>query len=128
MKTPDFSGVFYFWYIPKYILYLYCMSETDYNKLRTDVLEKLIYSRGIECRMKKDEMVRMLKLYDEGKYVEPMKETLYNKDGNGYNVGIDIKNREHLLQISKLIEKKEGKSLNRYSEDRIWYWSPQKLI
>jgi hypothetical protein len=104
------------------------MSETDYNKLRTDVLEKLIYSRGIECRMKKDEMVKMLKLYDEGKYIEPMKETLYIKEGNGYNVGVDIKNREHLLQISKIIEKKEGKSLNRYSDDRIWYWSPQKLI
>lgn len=104
------------------------MSETDYNKLRTDVLEKLIYSRGIECRMKKDEMVKMLKLYDEGKYIEPMKETLYIKEGNGYNVGVDIKNREHLLQISKIIEKKEGKSLNRYSDDRVWYWSPQKLI
>lgn len=104
------------------------MSETDYNKLRTDVLEKLIYSRGIECRMKKDEMVKMLKLYDEGKYIEPMKETLYIKEGNGYNVGVDIKNREHLLQISKIIEKKEGKSINRYSDDRIWYWSPQKLI
>jgi hypothetical protein len=104
------------------------MSETDYNKLRTDVLEKLIYSRGIECRMKKDEMVKMLKLYDEGKYIEPMKETLYIKEGNGYNVGVDVKNREHLLQISKIIEKKEGKSLNRYSDDRIWYWSPQKLI
>jgi hypothetical protein len=104
------------------------MSETDYNKLRTDVLEKLIYSRGIECKMKKDEMVKMLKLYDEGKYIEPMKETLYIKEGNGYNVGVDVKNREHLLQISKIIEKKEGKSLNRYSDDRIWYWSPQKLI
>jgi len=43
-------------------------------------------------------------------------------------VGIDINNREHLLQISKILEKKEGRSLGRYSEDRVWYWSPQKLI
>lgn len=104
------------------------MGETDYSKLRTDVLEKLIYERSIECKMKKDEMVKMLRLYDEGKYVEPMKETLYVKDGDGFMVGVDMKNKEHLQQISKLIEKKEGKSLNRYSDDRVWYWVPNKLI
>jgi hypothetical protein len=104
------------------------MSDTDYSKLRLDVLEKMIYSRGIECKMKKDEMVKMLKLYDEGKYVEPTKDTIYIKDGNGYMVGVDIKNKDHVSQISKLIEKKEGKSLNRYSEERIWYWIPNKLI
>jgi len=105
------------------------MSEnTDYSKLRLDVLEKMIYQRGIECKMKKDEMVKMLKLYDDGKYVEPMKETIYYKDGLGFNVGVDIKNQNHLQQVSKLLEKKEGKSLNRFSEDRIWYWVPNKLI
>ena len=104
------------------------MSEVDYSKLRLDVLEKMIYSRGIECKMKKDEMVKMLILYDEGKYSEPQRETIYIKDGEGYNVGIDLRNREHLLQVSRIIEKKEGKSLNRYSDDRVWYWVPQKLI
>lgn len=104
------------------------MSQIDYSKLRIDVLEKLIYSRGIECRMKRDEMIKFLKLYDEGKYVEPMKETTYIKEGNGFYVGIDFKNREHMTQISKLIEKKEGKNLNRYSDERVWYWTPQKLL
>lgn len=105
------------------------MSETvDYNKLRLDVLEKMIFQRSIECKMKKDEMVKMLKLYDEGKYIEPTKETIYNKDGLGYVVGVDIKNTNHLLQVSKLLEKKEGRQLNRFAEDRIWYWIPQKLI
>ena len=105
------------------------MSEnTDYSKLRLDVLEKMIYQRGIECKMKKDEMVKMLKLYDEGKYIEPLKETIYQKDGVGYIVGVDLRNQNHLLQISKILEKKEGKSLNRFSEERIWYWVPQKLI
>jgi hypothetical protein len=105
------------------------MSEnTDYSKLRLDVLEKMIYQRGIECKMKKDEMVKMLKLYDEGKYVEPMRETIYLKEDGGFNVGVDLRNRDHLLQISKMLEKKEGKSLNRYSDDRIWYWTPNKLI
>ena len=104
------------------------MSETDYNKLRLDVLQKLIFQRGIECKLKKDEMIKMLKLYDEGKYSEPQRETIYTKDGEGYNVGIDMRNKEHILQVSKLVEKKEGKSLNRYSEDRVWYWVPNKLI
>jgi hypothetical protein len=102
--------------------------NTDYSKLRLDVLEKMIFQRGIECKMKKDEMIRMLKLYDEGKYVEPLKETIYYKDGDGFNVGVDLKNENHLLQVSKLLEKKEGKSLNRFAEDRIWYWIPNKLI
>ena len=104
------------------------MNEVDYSKLRQDVLQKLILERGIECKLKKDEMVKMLKLYDEGKYSEPIKDTIYQKDNNGYVIGIDIKNQNHLLQISKLIEKKEAHSLGRYSDDRIWYWSPQKLI
>ena len=104
------------------------MCDTDYSKLRTDVLEKLIYERSIECKMKKDEMVKMLKLYDEGKYIQPMKETSYIKDGDGFMVGVDMRNKEHILQISKLVEKKEGKSLHRYSDDRIWYWIPNKLI
>lgn len=104
------------------------MSDIEYNKLRTDVLEKMIYERGIECKMKKDEMVRMLKLYDEGKYVEPLRETIYQKDGNGYMVGVDLRNSNHVSQISKLIEKKEGRSLSRFSDERIWYWIPQKLI
>ena len=73
-------------------------------------------------------MVKMLKLYDEGKYIEPLKETIYQKDGVGYIVGVDLRNQNHLLQISKILEKKEGKSLNRFSEERIWYWVPQKLI
>jgi len=104
------------------------MTEVDYSKLRQDVLEKMIYQRGIECKMKKDEMVKMLKLYDEGKYSQPQRETIYTKDGEGYNVGIDLRNKEHILQVSKIIEKKEGKSLNRFAEDRIWYWIPQKLL
>lgn len=104
------------------------MGETDYNKLRTDVLEKMIYSRGIECKMKKDEMIKMLKLYDEGKYVEPMRETNYEKSDGGFNVGIDIRNQKDILQIGKLLEKKEAKSLGRYSDNRIWYWSKVRLI
>lgn len=104
------------------------MGDKDYSKLRTDVLEKMIYQRGIECKMKKDEMVRMLNLYDEGKYVEPVKDTVHEKSEGGFNIGVDITNQKDILQISKLIEKKEAKSIGRYSDGRVWYWSKMKLI
>ena len=104
------------------------MGEVDYSKLRLDVLEKMIYSRGIECKMKKDEMIKVLKLDDEGKYEPPMNNTVYEKCDGGFNVGIDIRKQSDLVQIGKLTEKKEAKSLNRYSDNRLWYWSKQKLI
>jgi hypothetical protein len=105
------------------------MSGTvDYNKLRLDVLEKIIHTRGIECKMKKDEMIRVLKLDDEGKYEPPMNVTVYEKSEGGFNIGIDLRNHSDLVQIGKLMEKKESKSLNRYSDNRLWYWSKVKLI
>ncbi len=104
------------------------MGEVDYSKLRLDVLEKMIYSRGIECKMKKDEMIKVLKLDDDGKYEPPMNNTVYEKCEGGFNVGIDIRNQSDLVQIGKLTEKKEAKSLNRYSDNRLWYWSKVKLI
>lgn len=104
------------------------MSEVDYTKLRLDVLEKLIYSRGIECKMKKDEMIKTLKLDDEGKYSPPTKETTYEKSEGGYIVGVDLTNRSHLVQIGNLILKKEAKNLHRYASGLLYYWVKQKLI
>jgi hypothetical protein len=104
------------------------MSEVDYSKLRLDVLEKLIYSRSIECKMNKTEMIRTLKLDDEGKYFPPMKETTYDKSDGGYIIGIDLTNKSHLVQIGNLILKKEAKNLHRYSTGLLYYWAKQKLI
>lgn len=104
------------------------MSEVDYNKLRLDVLEKMIRSRGIECKMKKDEIVKVLKLDDGGKYYPPMKETTYEKHEGGLIVGIDLTNKDHLVQIGNLILKKEAKNLHRYATGMLYYWSKQKLI
>ena len=100
----------------------------DYSKLRLDVLEKIIYQRGIDCKLKKDEMIRMLKLYDDGKYVEPMLETTYDKYESGFTIGIDLRNHTQLVQMGKLVEKREAKRLNRYASGRIYYWGPNKLI
>lgn len=104
------------------------MAEVDYSKLRLDVLEKLIYSRGIECKMKKDEMIKMLKLDDEGKYQTPIKETTYEKFDGGYVIGIDLHNRSHLIQVGNLMLKKEARNLMRFANGMVYYWSKQKLI
>ena len=104
------------------------MAEVDYTKLRLDVLEKMIYSRGIECKMKKDEMVKMLKLDDEGKYQPPTKETTYEKSEGGFIVGIDLSNRPHQIQMGNLMLKKEARNLMRYANGMLYYWTKQKLI
>ena len=101
------------------------MKVIEYDKLRLDILQRLIDERGINCRNNKTDMVRHLILDDEGKYI---RETTYLKEGEGFIIGIDIKNRDHQLQISKLIEKKDAKNLHRYCDNRIQYWSKQKLI
>ena len=101
------------------------MSEIEYNKLRLDVLIKLIDERGITCKSKKEEIIKYLIMDDDGKYI---RDTIYLKDGKGYIVGIDVKNQKHIIEMGKLIEKKEAYRLNRFEDNRIMYWSPQKLI
>jgi hypothetical protein len=101
------------------------MSEIIYENLRLDVLIKLIDERGISCKNKKDEIIKYLKMDDEGKFIH---ETTYIKDGNGFIVGIDIKNKNHLMQIGNLMLKKEARNLHRYCDNRLQYWSSQKLI
>ena len=112
----------------KFRIFVFMGEIVDYSKLRLDVLEKMIYQRGIDCKLKKDEMIRMLKLYDECKYVEPMLETTYDKSEGGFTIGIDLKNHTQLVQMGKLVEKKEAKRLNRYASGRVNYWGPNKLI
>lgn len=97
----------------------------DYEKLRLDVLITLIEERGISCKPKKDEIIKLLRIDDEGKY---KRETTYERNSGGYIVGIDLKNHEQLVQIGKLVEKKEARSLNRFEDNRVMFWSPMKLI
>jgi len=101
------------------------MVEIDYNKLRLDVLIKLIDERGITCKAKKDEIIKYLKLDDDGKYV---RDTTYEKWEGRYLVGIDLKNHVHLIQMGKLVEKKEAHPKGLYASDRIYYIASQKLI
>ena len=97
----------------------------EYEKLRLDVLQKLIDERNISCKNKKEEMIKHLVLDDEEKYI---RETTYEKIGSRFLVGIDIRNQSHLIQIGKLVEKKEAYSKKMYASDRVYYVSNQKLI
>lgn len=62
---------------------------------------------------------------DEGKYI---RETTYEKQGNLFLVGIDLKNTPHLIQMGKLVEKKDAYASKLYASFRIYYLSKQKLI
>ena len=97
----------------------------EYEKLRLDILTKLVDERGISCKNKKDEMIKYLKLDDEGKYI---RETTYEKLGGRFLVGIDIKNQSDLVQMGKLVEKKEAYAKGMYASNRIYYISNQKLL
>ena len=97
----------------------------DYSKLRLDILQSLVDERGITCKNKKEEMIKYLIMDDEGKYV---RETTYDKQGNLFLVGIDLKNTNHLLQMGKLVEKKDAYHSKMYASFRIYYLSKQKLI
>lgn len=97
----------------------------DYSKLRLDILQTLVDERGITCKNKKEEMIKYLIMDDEGKYV---RETTYDKQGNLFLVGIDLRNTNHLLQIGKLVEKKDAYLSKMYASFRIYYLSKQKLI
>jgi hypothetical protein len=101
------------------------METKEYETLRLDVLRRLVDERNIECRDNKQDIISNLILYDSGKYI---RETTYLKDGDGFIVGIDLSNKKHLAEIARLIEKKEAKCLNRYCNDRLQYFSKQKLL
>lgn len=97
----------------------------DYENLRMDVLTKLIDERGITCKNKKDVMIEHLKMDDDNKYI---RETTYEKWEGRLLVGIDLKNGPHLIQMGKLVEKKEASYKGLYASNRIYFISNQKLI
>ena len=100
--------------------------DNQYEKLRLDVLQKLIDERGIICKNKKDEIIKFLLMDDQGKYI---RDIIYEKiERNQYLVGIDLKDHKHLVDMGKLIEKKEARDAHRYCDNRVWYISNQKLI
>lgn len=102
------------------------MEEIEYEKLRLDVLQKMIEDRGIVCKSNKTEIIKHLKMDDSGKYIL---ETTYEKyDKDSFLCGIDMRNQKHLIDMGKLIEKKESIRYNMYTGNRVYYITKQKLI
>lgn len=99
--------------------------KPDYSGISKDQLEILVDARGIECKYKISEMIRLLELDDMGEYV---RETTQEKEDEMYLVGIDIKNSKHLSEIGRRIEKQSARSLNRYIFGRLYYMTNEKLV
>lgn len=105
--------------------------EVEYESLRLDVLQKVIDLRSIPYKIYKKEkdtknsIIELLKLDDQGKFIF---ETTHEKYDNGFIIGIDHRNKKHLSEIAKLVDKKEAHKLSRYSDNRLQYWSSQKLL
>jgi len=56
-----------------------------------------------------------------------IKKTRYEKSGNGYTAIIDSKNRAHLHEVSKRMEKGTARSLRTYSMGTFYYYVDEKL-
>jgi len=114
----------------KFFYYFYVM-EIEYETLRLDVLQKIIDLRSLPYKVYKKEkdtkngIIETLRLDDDGKFIF---ETTYEKSNGGFIVGIDMRNKKHMEEIHKLIEKKIAHKIPRYSDNRLQYWSEQKLI
>ena len=97
----------------------------DYNKLRLDVIEKLITHREIECKNTRTDMIRQLLLYDEGKYIRET--TVEKQDGGKFLIGIDASRQDLMTQMGKLIEKGEAKKVH-YANCRHHYLSNINIL
>lgn len=102
------------------------MEEIEYEKIRLDVLQKMIEDRDIVCKSTKTEIIKHLKMDDSGKYIL---ETTYEKyDKDSFLCGIDMRNQKHLIDMGKLVEKKESIRYNMYTGNRVYYVTKQKLL
>ena len=99
--------------------------EINYNKLRTDVLQKLVAYRELECKDNRTDMIRHLLLDDEGKYI---RETIVDKiEKDKYVIGIDIARGDLLIKMGRLIEKGDAK-FSHYANCRRYYYSNINIL
>ena len=99
--------------------------KINYDKLRPDVIERLINERGIVRNNTRADAIRKLKLYDDDKYIV---ETTYEKhEKTKFLVGIDARNWRELSEMGVLVERGNAKKLNYYSDDRLFYSSDIRL-
>ena len=89
-----------------------------------DILEGLVCARQIECKDNRTDMIRQPKLDDEGKYV---RDTILEKDGDGFLIGIDSANQDLMIQMGKLIESGDARR-DYYANGRHYYTSKINIL
>lgn len=99
-------------------------NEIIYSKLRLDVLIDMSILRGIECSLKKNEIIKYLEMDDLGKYV---RSTTYEKQGKKFLIGIDPRNQSQLIEIGKMLERHEIKNLNTFYDNRLHFLSDVEI-
>lgn len=101
--------------------------KINYNKLRPDVLSRLVANRGIECKDNKTDMIRNLKLDDEGKY--ELDHTVEKYDKDKFLIGIVLSKDSKIIMsnLSKLMNKREAK-LSHFACGRHYYISTINVL
>lgn len=98
----------------------------EYNKMKAPELKKLCEQRDIQCKMVVKDMVEALKLEEQGKWVFHTEQEKLKK--GGYLIKIDYRNKEDLIKMSALVEKKLSKRLDVYSMNRLWFKMDDEFI
>jgi hypothetical protein len=98
----------------------------DYSKMKAPELKKLCEQREIQCKMVVKDMVEALKLEEKGQWVFHT-EQIKQKNG-GYIVKIDYRNKDQLIKMGQLVEKKLSRRLEVYSMYRLWFKVDQEFI
>ena len=98
----------------------------DYNKMKAPELKKLCEQREIQCKLIVKDMVEALKLEEVGKWILHT-EQVKQKVG-GYIIKIDYRNKEHLIRMGQLVEKKIARRMEVYSMYRLWYKMDEEFI
>jgi len=97
----------------------------DYSKMKAPELKKLCEQREIQCKLIVKDMVEALKLEEIGKWVFHTEQV---KQKGGYIVKIDYRNKEHLIRMGQLVEKKIARRMEVYSMYRLWYKMDEEFI
>ena len=98
----------------------------EYNKMKAPELKKLCEQRDIRCRPLIKDMVEALRLEEQGKWVFHTEQEKLKR--GGYLIKIDYRNKEDLIRMGTLIEKKMSKRLDTYSMCRIWFKMDEEFI
>jgi hypothetical protein len=95
------------------------------EKVKLSELKLMAEEHEIPTNLNKEEIIKNLRLVEQGKYI---KNTICEKFGKDYLVGVDIKDHQKLITLSKYVENKEMKRANMYSSDRVYFISPFKYL